>query len=207
MPALTAHRRYLFPATRGAGRAAGSVLLAFLATLLCPTGTVDVLLRTDVTVVALMLCPLFGPVVAASCFASPGKELERQVAHKAVLGPVALRRFGWALTMTAGMMAGPLVAGWLRGFPLDLLGCLGRNAFFAMGLTMLGALLLPPAASWSLLLAIVLVTWIFGSVDAGGSPAGWALLLQPWEAWIWAATSGLVFLVGFTLYVLFDGCE
>ncbi|MDR1441945.1 MAG: hypothetical protein LBJ02_06115 [Bifidobacteriaceae bacterium] len=183
------------------------VLIGFVAVLVCPAGLEDAPLRDGVSVLVIQLCPLLGPALATSCFASPGRRLERLVAARRGPNPVALRRAMWGASLSVGLVAGPVAAGLLRNFPLDLTAALGRNAVFGIGLALLSAALLAPAGSWCPVVATGLVTWVFGGQDSFGSVVSWAFLLKPWEDWPWTVVAALILLVGLTVYVLFDGRE
>jgi hypothetical protein len=182
-------------------------MVGLIATLVSPAGLQGVPLREDVSVMLVELSPLIGPALVVSCFASPGRQLERSVGARSPLGPLTMRRMAWGLTITAGLVVGPVCAGLVRIMPLDLIGCLARNGVFGAGLALLGAVLLPPLGSWCPVVSFGLVTWVFGSIDASGDPASWALPLQPWEAYSWTVTAIVTWVVGLVAYIARDGRE
>ena len=170
------------------GAASVSVLLLWNTPLSVPG-------RDDIAQIVWPLSPTFLSLACLTGARTAHHDAERLTPRGAALTRasyvVALAVFCAALLIPSGPVASRLV--------------LARNDAFLCGLALLALELLPPAAAWTPLVVVPMLTWLLGSNGLGRAPEPWAVLLAPGASATAALAAVLALTGGAVLYIARPG--
>jgi len=194
----------LFARSRRLDVLAGAAVLVVVAGVLLPLGVVGVPSGSvPRAAVPLVLVPFALSGAWTTCVVPPSAVLERFVAP----ARMRLRRAAWYAFGTAVLtVAAALPVLVVRDAP-DAAVVVVRNVLLGVALATLSGCVLPRRTSWLPLLVVVLVCWLFGTVDGAATAAVWALPNHAADAPLAAAVTVVGWCGAGLRYVLADGYD
>lgn len=158
-----------FARSRGAVRLAVVLPLCLGLCLLVPRDLSPVPFQLAVSTRFWVLAAALAPASVPVLMTSPFGPLELTgTARPAIL------HLGWSTLLLITLAAPGLLAFGISG---DTGVVLVRNALLMVGLGLLAAVLLPSVVAWMVPLAVLMLCFLYGTVDQAGTPHAWAVLL------------------------------